>query len=79
MNWEEINNQLEKEFTFKNFVEAIDFVNRVKEPAEAMQHHPDILIHSYKKVKIMLTTHSEGHVTLKDHELAGRIDKLVKV
>jgi 4a-hydroxytetrahydrobiopterin dehydratase len=76
MKWEEKNNQLEKEFTFNNFVEAIDFVNRVKEPAEAMQHHPDIFIHSYKKVRITLTTHSEGHVTLKDHELAGKIDEL---
>ena len=79
MNWEEINHQLEKEFTFHNFVEAIDFVNRIKEPAEAMQHHPDILIHGYKKVKIMLTTHSEGHVTLKDHELAEKIDKLAVI
>jgi 4a-hydroxytetrahydrobiopterin dehydratase len=50
------------------------FVNRVAEAAEAADHHPDIKI-SYNKVKMSLSTHSEGGVTEKDFELAGKIDE----
>jgi len=42
-----------------------------------LDHHPDVLVHSYKKVKIMLKTHSEGKITDKDYELADLIDGLV--
>ena len=50
------------------------FVNRVAEAAEAADHHPDIKI-SYNRVKMTLSTHSEGGVTEKDFDLAGRIDE----
>lgn len=76
MNWKTEENKLKKEFTFNNFTEALGFVNRVGELAEGMDHHPDILIHSYKKVLITLTTHSEGKVTELDHQLASKIDKV---
>lgn len=76
MDWKTENNTLDKEFVFKNFKEAIDFVNRILPLAEAADHHPDILIHSYKKVKVMLFTHSEGKITEKDYALAEKIDKL---
>jgi 4a-hydroxytetrahydrobiopterin dehydratase len=69
-------NVLTKEFTFDNFIHALDFVNKIKPLAEEMNHHPDILIHSYKKVKIMLFTHSENKITEKDHELAEKIDSI---
>jgi 4a-hydroxytetrahydrobiopterin dehydratase len=45
---------LAKEFEFANFSEAIGFVNKILPLAEIVNHHPDILIHSYKKVKIMM-------------------------
>ena len=76
MEWTTENNKLSKEFIFKNFKEALRFVNQVGELAEEMDHHPDLLIHSYKKVLITLTTHSKGKVTERDHQLASKIDSI---
>lgn len=75
--WKETNQEISKTFSFKNFKEAVDFVNQVKEIAESYQHHPDLFIHSYNKVKVTLTTHSKGKVTEKDYEVAQDIDQLV--
>lgn len=61
--------------TFKNFVEAIAFVNQLVEPAERAGHHPDIAI-SYNKVTISLTTHDAGGLTKSDFELAAVISEL---
>ncbi len=72
--WVEKNNVLVKEFEFADFAEALDFVNKVAAEAEKVNHHPDVLLHSYRKVKIMLTTHSEEKVTIRDRELAAKID-----
>ena len=74
--WDTANGKLTKEFVFKNFVEAVDFVNEIAVVAEKHNHHPDILIHSYKKVRIELYTHSENKITERDHMLAAEIDKL---
>lgn len=60
---------------FKNFVEAIEFVNKLVEPAESAAHHPDIEI-SYNKVKITLTTHDAGGLTQKDFDLAQVISEI---
>jgi 4a-hydroxytetrahydrobiopterin dehydratase len=60
---------------FKNFVEAIAFVNQIVEPAEAAGHHPDLEI-SYNKVTVALTTHDAGGLTSKDFELAEIISLL---
>ena len=76
MDWIIENQLLTKEFSFNDFAEAVAFVNSILPLAEEMDHHPDILIHSYKKVKIMLYTHSEKKVTEKDHTLAAKIDKI---
>lgn len=61
--------------TFKNFIQAIEFVNKLVEPAESAGHHPDIEI-SYNKVKIQLTTHDAGGLTQKDFDLAGIISQI---
>jgi 4a-hydroxytetrahydrobiopterin dehydratase len=74
--WTAINNTLVKEFEFADFKSAVDFINQVAVIAEKQNHHPDIFLHSYKRVKITLTTHSENKVTEKDHTLAELIDKL---
>ena len=63
-----------KEYEFKNFVQAVDFVNKIVPLAEKADHHPDLLIHSYKKVRVELMTHSEGKITQKDYDLAKEID-----
>ncbi|HEY4788258.1 MAG TPA: 4a-hydroxytetrahydrobiopterin dehydratase [Bacteroidales bacterium] len=75
-NWETIDGQLTKQFNFKDFVSAVHFVDAIAEVAEAHNHHPDILIHSYKKVKVSLFTHSAQAITPKDYELADAIDSL---
>ncbi|MBR8835679.1 MAG: 4a-hydroxytetrahydrobiopterin dehydratase [Stigonema ocellatum SAG 48.90 = DSM 106950] len=60
---------------FKDFIEAIDFVNRLVEPAESAGHHPDIEV-SYNKVKLTLTTHDAGGLTQKDFDLARVISQI---
>lgn len=77
MVWEIENNRLSKEFEFKNFDEAVKFVNAILPLAEKMNHHPDIFIHSYKYVKIILFTHSQNKITQEDYSLAILIDKLI--
>ena len=67
---------LVREFEFKDFLAALDFVNAVGTQAEAIQHHPDILLHNYRKVKITTSTHDVGGLTENDFELAERINKL---
>jgi 4a-hydroxytetrahydrobiopterin dehydratase len=60
---------------FKDFIEAIDFVNKLVAPAEAAGHHPDITI-SYNTVTVNLTTHDAGGLTEKDFALAQEISAL---
>jgi 4a-hydroxytetrahydrobiopterin dehydratase len=60
---------------FKDFLNAIAFVNQIVEPAEAAGHHPDLAI-SYNKVTVSLTTHDAGGLTSKDFDLAQVISKL---
>lgn len=76
--WTENVESLEQTFVFGNFQEALNFVNRVGEIAEKMNHHPDICIKNYKQVSISTTTHDKGNtLTKKDYELAEAVDKLV--
>jgi 4a-hydroxytetrahydrobiopterin dehydratase len=69
--WSEVDDKLEREFTFDDFVQAIAFVNRVAELAESENHHPDIEIH-YKRVILRWWTHTAGGVTDLDRDLADR-------
>lgn len=75
--WSYSNSQIQKEFSFRDFIEALSFVNKVALESEKMDHHPDILLHSWNKVKISISTHSEGGVTEKDFALAKRIDSRI--
>ncbi len=74
--WKFEDNSIVKEFTLKNFSDALAFTVKVGIEAEKAGHHPDIKIHSWNKVVIILSTHSEGGVTSKDLELADTIDEL---
>ncbi len=74
--WEQEGNTITRTFKFKDFPEAIGFVNKLVDPAEAMNHHPDIEI-SYNTVNLSLTTHSEGGLTENDFQLAQQINDLV--
>ncbi len=61
---------------FNDFAGAIAFVERVAEEAEVANHHPDILVHGWNKVRLTLSTHSEGGITAADLALAARLDAL---
>ncbi|MFC2102903.1 4a-hydroxytetrahydrobiopterin dehydratase [Bacteroidota bacterium] len=72
--WNFKDNHIGKLYELNNFKEALDMVCKIGEAAERMNHHPDIYIHSWNKVKITISTHSEGGVTEKDFILAKRIE-----
>ena len=74
--WVQEEKQITKQFQFKDFMEALAFVNKTGTEAEKMNHHPDIFIHSWNKVKITISTHSEGGITKKDFQLAEKIEGL---
>jgi len=63
--WTLLDKQIQRKFTFADFAEAVSFVVRVGFAAEAVDHHPDILI-NYKRVTLTFSTHSEGGLTEKD-------------
>ena len=68
---------IHKQYTFKDFLEAIAFVNRLAPQAEAADHHPDILI-NYKRVTLTYSTHDEGGLTEKDFAGAAMADATQK-
>lgn len=63
-------------FRRKDFRDALAFVNRIAEAAEAANHHPDIRIHGYRRVTLTYTTHSEGGITDKDFQGAREAERL---
>ena len=73
--WELAGNAIRRQFTFKDFTEAIGFVVRLAFIAEAADHHPDILI-NYKRVTLTYSTHSEGGLTTKDFDGAQMADRV---
>lgn len=73
--WERSGTEILKVFKLKDFVGSVGFVGRMVEPAEEMNHHPDLEI-SWNRVTVRLSTHSEGGLTENDFELARKIDHL---
>lgn len=74
--WEVIDNKkLKRGFSFKTFMEAIDFINGIAEISENLNHHPDIC-NSYNVVGIEISTHKIGGLTELDFVLAKRIEKI---
>lgn len=79
-NWSLLNEKplkIQREFTFKNFKEALNFVNKVGRLAESEDHHPDILIHNYKRVTITLSTHAIKGLSENDFIMASKINLLI--
>ena len=74
--WSVVNQKLQKNFKFRNFVEAFGFMSKVAIVAEKMDHHPE-LFNVYNQVKIDLTTHDADGISALDFELAQKIDKLL--
>ncbi|MBI1941172.1 MAG: 4a-hydroxytetrahydrobiopterin dehydratase [Acidobacteria bacterium] len=73
--WSHAGKAIQKKFTFKSFMPAMAFVNKIAEAAEKAGHHPDMTI-NYSVVGISLSTHSESGVTEKDFQLARQIDAI---
>jgi len=73
--WERTGEAIAKEFDRGDFVGSVEFVSSLVEPAEAMNHHPDLAI-SWATVTVTLSTHSAGGLTAGDFELAAKIDAL---
>jgi 4a-hydroxytetrahydrobiopterin dehydratase len=77
--WESVDNtKITRTFKFKNFVEAVSFVNSVADIAESEGHHPDVHITNYNVVTLELTTHKVKGLTENDFILAVKINQLAK-
>jgi 4a-hydroxytetrahydrobiopterin dehydratase len=77
--WDFSGDHLFKEYQLADFKSSLAFVNKIGDESEAMDHHPDILMHSWNKVKISISTHSAGGVTEKDFQFAEKIESLTHV
>ena len=75
--WDLEKKHIERTYEFDDFSQSIEFVNGVAEIAEEDEHHPEIDIRD-SKVRLRLSTHSEGGVTDLDFEVAEKIDTLVE-
>lgn len=74
--WRLEDDAIVRDLELDGFTAAIAMVNRIAELAEEANHHPDLLVHGYKRLRITLSTHSEGGVTANDLQMAERIDAL---
>jgi len=74
--WRHEDATLVRDVQCEGFSAAMTFANRVADAANEASHHPDILIHGYKHVRLTLSTHSEGGVTDNDFALAAAIDAI---
>ena len=69
---------LEKKFTFKNFINSQNFINKVGEISEKEGHHPDISF-GWGYAKIIITTHAIEGLSKNDFILAAKIDQIFNV
>jgi 4a-hydroxytetrahydrobiopterin dehydratase len=74
--WRREGDEIVRDFKFADFAAAMAFVNRVADAAEEANHHPDILVHGWNKVRLSVTNHSEGGLTDADFKLASTVDGL---
>ena len=74
--WRRDGDEIVLERRFPDFAAALAYVNRVAELAEQVNHHPDLLLHGWNRVRLTLSTHSEGGLTGADFDMAQRIDGL---
>ena len=75
--WKRKGDTITKEFVLTSFTGAARFITKIAPVANRMDHHPDLQLHRYKRVKIMLSTHDADGLTRKDFILAAKIDALI--
>jgi 4a-hydroxytetrahydrobiopterin dehydratase len=73
--WRQRGEYIVKSFDRGDFVGSVKFVDSLVEPAEAMNHHPDISI-SWSQVEVAISTHAQGGLTGNDFELAKKVEEL---
>jgi len=76
--WEIVDNKLIKEYKLKDFSDAISFIVKIGIEAEKLDHHPDLYLYGWNKVKVILFTHSANGITENDINLAHKIEQTVK-
>ena len=74
--WARDGGTITRDFKVDDFAAAMAFVNQVATMAESANHHPDILVHGWNRVRLTLSTHSEGGLTQADLDLARGVDGL---
>ena len=74
--WRREGSNLVRDLELENFRAVIALVDRIADAAESADHHPDLLIHGYKNLRVELSTHSAGGLTANDFSLAATIDAL---
>ena len=72
-NWIVVNDKLQKNFTFKTYQELIQFTNKVFEIAQKQNHHPDLQL-NFKEVRVSISNHEEGNMSLKCNNFALEVD-----
>ena len=77
LQWQLEGDTIVRDLRFDDFAAAIAYVNRVAEVAEKYNHHPDMLLHGWNKVKLSLTNHAAGGLTEIDFDMAARFDVLI--
>ena len=74
--WRRDGDAIVRDIELDGFSAAMALANRVADAANEANHHPDILVHDYKHVRLTLSTHSAGGITGKDREMAERTSAL---
>jgi len=74
--WRRDGNAIVRDLELSDFAATIDLLDRVAALAEAANHHPDMLVHGWNKLRLTLSTHSQGGLTDADFALAAQIDAL---
>jgi 4a-hydroxytetrahydrobiopterin dehydratase len=75
--WKIRDGKLEKSFQFENYAEAVGFINQIADIADEYNHHPDIFLYDYKKVKVYLVTHDASNtITNLDYQISEKIDAM---
>jgi 4a-hydroxytetrahydrobiopterin dehydratase len=69
---------IRREYSMKDFLAAVALIRRIAVRAQAADHHPDLHLTGYRKLKIVLSTHDAGGLSLKDFRLAAEIESLPK-
>lgn len=75
--WVKEDKVITRNYVASNFVAAIGLINSIAIYAEAMDHHPDILLYGWNKLRITLTTHDKDGLTELDFTLAKKIENLL--